>query len=129
MTVQKIEHMGIKVSSLDASIEFYTKVIGLTLLHIIGEPGDQLRLAFLAFQGQTSVEVELIESLWGELPEEGKVSHLAFTVSGIEDEYRRIAELSLDGQTPIRQLANGSRFFFFNGLDGERLEFFESTRS
>ncbi|MCL6601410.1 MAG: VOC family protein [Paenibacillus sp.] len=126
MSVLKMEHVGIKVSSLEASIEFYTEVIGLTLLHIIGEPSDDIRLAFLSFQEQTSVEVELIEGRWEELAEEGKVSHLAFTVSGIEDEHRRIAGLNLVGLTPIRQLANGSRFFFFNGLDGERLEFFES---
>ncbi|WP_379132682.1 VOC family protein [Paenibacillus sp. sgz500958] len=126
MTVHKIEHTGIKVSSLEASIDFYTEVIGLRLRHIIGEPGEMLRLAFLAFPGQADVEVELLESNWADLPREGKVSHLAFSVSGIEDEHKRIANLGLEGLSPIRHLAGGSRFFFFNGLDGERLEFFES---
>jgi len=125
MAVCKIEHTGVKVSSLEASIEFYTEVIGLTLLHIVGEPGNAVRLAFLAFPGQAGVEVELIEGQWDGLPEEGKVSHLAFTVSDIEGEHRRITGLKLSGQGPIREFGSGSKFFFFNGPDEERLEFLE----
>lgn len=129
MAVNKIEHIGIKVAQLEQSLTFYEEVIGLTLQDIIGEPGDELRLAFLSFPGQTSVEVELIERVWTGLPDEGKVSHVAFTVTGIEAEHSRIAALKLPGLTGISTLANGSRYFFFDGPDGEKLEFFESTRS
>lgn len=129
MAVSKIEHIGIKVAQLEQSLAFYTEVIGLTLLDIIGEPGDELRLAFLSFPGQTSVEIELIERVWTGLPDEGKVSHAAFTVTGIEAEHSRIAALQLPGLTEVSTLANGSRYFFFDGPDGEKLEFFESTRS
>lgn len=129
MAVSKIEHIGIKVAQLEQSLAFYTEVIGLTLLDIIGEPGDELRLAFLSFPGQTSVEIELIERVWTDLPDEGKVSHAAFTVTGIEAEHSRIAALQLPGLTEVSTLANGSRYFFFDGPDGEKLEFFESTRS
>lgn len=129
MTVSKIEHIGIKVAQLEQSLTFYTEVIGLTLQGIIGEPGADLRLAFLSFPGQSSVEVELIERVWTGLPDEGKVSHVAFTVTGIEAEHRRIAALQLPGLTEISTLANGSRYFFFDGPDSEKLEFFESTRS
>jgi lactoylglutathione lyase len=129
MAVNKIEHVGIKVAQLEQSLEFYKEVIGLTLQDIIGEPGDGLRLAFLSFPGQTSVEVELIERVWTGLPDEGKVSHVAFSVTGIDAEHSRIASLNLSGLTGISTLANGSRYFFFDGPDGEKLEFFESTRS
>ncbi|WP_054939333.1 VOC family protein [Paenibacillus ihuae] len=129
MAVSKIEHIGIKVAQLEQSLTFYQEVIGLTLQEIIGEPGSGLRLAFLSFPGQTSVEVELIERVWTGLPDEGKVSHVAFTVTGIEAEHSRIAGLKLPGLTEISTLANGSRYFFFDGPDGETLEFFESTRS
>jgi lactoylglutathione lyase len=128
MAVHKIEHVGIKVSSLETSIDFYRDVIGLTLAGTVGKPGDPLRLAFLSFPGQASVEVELVESLWEGLPDEGRVSHIAFTVSAIEAEYDRIQSLCLGGLTAIRELANGSRFFFFEGPDHEKIEFFESTR-
>jgi lactoylglutathione lyase len=129
MAVSKIEHIGIKVAQLEQSLTFYKEVIGLTLQDIVGEPGDGLRLAFLSFPGQTSVEIELIERVWDGLPDEGKVSHVAFTVTGIKAEHSRIAALKLPGLTGISTLANGSRYFFFDGPDGEKLEFFESTRS
>lgn len=129
MAVSKIEHIGIKVAQLEQSLTFYKEVIGLMLQDIVGEPGDGLRLAFLSFPGQTSVEIELIERVWDGLPDEGKVSHVAFTVTGIEAEHSRIAALKLPGLTGISTLANGSRYFFFDGPDGEKLEFFESTRS
>lgn len=126
MGIRKIEHVGIRVSALEDSIEFYERVIGMKLLSTIGEVGDPLRLAFLTFPGQESVEVELINLPKGEeLPNEGKVHHIAFTASDIEEEYARISELGLSGLDPeIRSLPNGSRFFF-NGPDGERIEFFQ----
>ncbi|MFD3257681.1 VOC family protein [Paenibacillus lentus] len=127
MTIRKIEHIGIRVSALEDSIEFYERVIGLKLLYILGEVEDELRLAFLAFPGQENVEIELIYVRGGEeLPSEGRVHHIAFTVSHIEEEYKRIAGLGLSGLDPeIRSISNGSRLFFFNGPDGERIEFFE----
>ncbi|MHA6531068.1 VOC family protein [Paenibacillus sp. BAC0078] len=129
MTVSKVEHIGIKVDKLERSLSFYQEVIGLTLQDIVGEPGDALRLAFLSFPGQTSVEIELIEGVSEGLPQEGKVSHVAFTVEGIEEEHRRIAGLGLQGLTAVSTVANGSRYFFFDGPDGEKLEFFEPARS
>ncbi|MDO7907442.1 VOC family protein [Paenibacillus sp. JX-17] len=130
MTVNKLEHVGIMVSSLEDSIEFYQRVIGLQLLETMGPIGEHVRLAFMAFQGQTSVEIELVEGASdSSLPNEGKVHHVAFSVEGIEDEYERIKRLGLDGLDPeITTLPNGSRYFFFDGPDGERLEFFQSTR-
>lgn len=129
MSVKKIEHVGIRVTALEDSIEFYVRVIGLRHLHTIGEVGNALRLAFLTFPGQESVELELIYVRDGdELPREGRVHHIAFTVANIEEEYARISRLGLSGLDPeIRSLPNGSRFFFFNGPDGERIEFFEPS--
>ncbi|WP_059051599.1 VOC family protein [Paenibacillus senegalimassiliensis] len=127
MGIRKIEHIGVRVSALEDSIEFYERIIGMKLLHTIGEVDDGLRLAFLAFPGQETVEVELISIKDSEeLPNEGKVHHLAFTASDIEEEYARISSLGLSGLDPeIRDLPSGARFFFFNGPDGERIEFFQ----
>ncbi|MCK8485964.1 VOC family protein [Paenibacillus sp. MBLB2552] len=127
MGIRKIEHIGIRVSALEDSIEFYERIIGMKLLSSIGEVGEQLRLAFLTFPGQESVEVELVYLREGEdLPNEGKVNHIAFTASDIEEEYARISALGLSGLDPeIRSLPNGCRFFFFNGPDGERIELFQ----
>ncbi|MGG6312272.1 VOC family protein [Paenibacillus macerans] len=129
MGIRKIEHVGIRVSALEDSIEFYERIVGLKLLYTVGEVGEPLRLAFLTFPGQESVELELINVRDGEeLPNEGKVHHIAFTASEIDEEYARISALGLSGlDAEIRTLPNGCRFFFFNGPDGERIEFFQPT--
>ncbi|WP_138494139.1 VOC family protein [Paenibacillus pinistramenti] len=130
MSVHKIEHVGIRVSALEDSIEFYSRVIGLKLAGTLGEVEAPVRLAFMSFPGQTSVEIELIAVRDAqELANEGRVHHIAFTVSQIEQEYERIAKLGLSGlDKQISQLSNGSRYFFFSGPDGERIEFFEPVK-
>lgn len=129
MTVMKLEHVGVMVANLEASIAFYEKVIGLkhkgTLLHTNGV----IRLGFLGFEAANETEVELIEGYNANLPQEGKVHHLAFTVDDIYVEFARIQALEVEQlDTEITTLPNGSKYFFFNGLDGERIEFFQSTR-
>ncbi|UKS26794.1 VOC family protein [Paenibacillus sp. HWE-109] len=129
LAVLKLEHVGVMVANLEASIRFYEEVIGLkhkgTLLHTNGV----IRLGFLGFEQLNETEVELIEGYNGNLPQEGKVHHLAFTVDDIEIEFARIQGLNVEQlDTEITALPNGSRYFFFNGLDGERIEFFQSTR-
>ncbi|MEC0231836.1 VOC family protein [Paenibacillus alba] len=129
MAVLKLEHVGVMVANLEASICFYEEVIGLkhkgTLLHTNGV----IRLGFLGFEQLNETEVELIEGYNGNLPQEGKVHHLAFTVDDVETEFARIKSLHVEElDTEITTLPNGSRYFFFNGLDGERIEFFQSIR-
>jgi len=129
MAVMKLEHVGVMVANLEASIRFYEEVIGLkhkgTLLHTNGV----IRLGFLGFEVTGETEVELIEGYNAGLPQEGKVHHLAFTVDDIESEYTRITGFQVEQlDAEITTLPNGSRYFFFNGLDGERIEFFQSTR-
>ncbi|WP_027087736.1 VOC family protein [Cohnella panacarvi] len=129
MAVRKIEHVGIMVSSLERSIEFYEKVVGLTYLETMLHTNGVIRLAFLAFPGSRDTEVELIEGYTGSLTREGRVHHVAFNVDDLDGEFARIRSLNVDGlDERITTLPNESRYFFFNGPDGEALEFFESTR-
>lgn len=130
MAVVKMEHVGIMVSSIERSIEFYVKVVGLRHLETVQHLNPEIRLAFLAFPGQESVELELIEGYSDTLPSEGRVHHVAFSVDHIDVEFHRIRTLGVHGlDTEITTLPNGSQYFFFDGPDGERLEFFQSTRS
>ncbi|WP_017811393.1 VOC family protein [Paenibacillus shenyangensis] len=129
MAVRKLEHVGIMVTSIEKSIAFYEQVIGLQHLETNGHVDDAIRLAFLAFRGHTDTEVELVQGYTGALTEEGRVHHIAFTVDDIEEEYARIQRLQLSNlDQTITTLPNGSRYFFFSGPDGERLEFFQSAR-
>jgi len=129
MAVSKMEHVGVMVADLEASIRFYEDVIGLTLKGTLLHTNGVIRLAFLGFGPTGETEVELIEGYNAGLPVEGKVHHLAFTVDDIEVEFARIQGLRVPGvDDSITTLPNGSRYFFFDGLGGERIEFFQSTR-
>lgn len=129
MAVRKLEHVGIMVKSIEVSIAFYEDVIGLKHLENAGHTDEQIKLAFLAFPDQSQTELELVEGYTGELANEGRVHHVAFAVDDIEQEYACIQALNLpELDTEITTLPNGSRYFFFSGPDGERLEFFQSSR-
>ncbi|MBB6674848.1 VOC family protein [Cohnella nanjingensis] len=129
MTVRKIEHVGIMVSSIEASVAFYEQAVGLQHLETITHTNGVIRLAFLAFPGASETELELIEGYTGALSAEGRVHHVAFNVDDIEAEFARIGSLSVAGlDETLTTLPNGSRYFFFRGPDGESLEFFQTTR-
>ncbi|WP_028593108.1 VOC family protein [Paenibacillus assamensis] len=129
MAVRKLEHTGIMVRDLEQSIAFYTNIIGMTLKNKLLHTNGIIHLAFLGFPGQDSIELELIQGYNDNLPAEGKVHHLAFTVDDIESEFERIQQLQVELiDQEIVTLPNGSRYFFFKGPDGEHLELFQSTR-
>lgn len=123
--IKKMEHVGIVVSNMDASITFYQEALGLSL-RSREFLTDQVELAFLAFSDAPDFELELISGK--ELPEsEGKVNHLAFTVDHIEDEIRRLSALGVTMKNfePRIILNNKVKIAFFEGPDGEILELVE----
>ena len=130
MAVRKMEHVGIMVRNIEQSIRFYEEVIGLKLKGTLLHTNGIIRLAFLGWDGADETEVELVEGYSGSLTEEGRVHHIAFTVDDIEAELARMKSLPqvelIDEE--LVTLPNGSRYFFFKGPDGERLEFFQTTR-
>ncbi|WP_068774481.1 VOC family protein [Paenibacillus sp. FJAT-26967] len=127
MPVKKVEHVGIMVSSIEKSVSFYERIVGLKLKG--SESNGSLKLAFLGFDAHGETEVELIEGYGGPVTEEGRVHHIAFTVDSIEEEFKRIGQTDVKLiDSEITTLPNGSRYFFFHGPDGEWIEFFESTR-
>jgi lactoylglutathione lyase len=126
MAVRKLEHVGVMVRNLEKSIAFYTEVVGLVHLHTMIHTNGVIRLAFLAGKDARETELELIEGYNGELPDEGRTHHVAFTVDDVEAEFERIKGLGVPMRdTEITTLPNGSRYFFFYGPDGEFLEMFQ----
>jgi lactoylglutathione lyase len=125
MAIRKIEHVGVMVKNLEASIEFYQNILGFDLFHII-EHGSNVKLAFLGDKKTEQIYVELISGKENEYPDEGKVNHIAFTVDNIKEEMDRLKSFHVhftsDEPTVI---LNGGKFIFFKGPDGESLELFQ----
>ncbi|MBB3108707.1 lactoylglutathione lyase [Paenibacillus phyllosphaerae] len=127
MAVRKLEHVGIMVRNMEKSIQFYTEVVGLVHLYTMTHTNGVIRLGFLAGKESGETELELVEGYNGELPAEGRVHHVAFSVDDVEAEFARIKSLPdvVVRDTEITTLPNGARYFFFEGPDGEFLEMFQ----
>lgn len=126
MAVRKMDHVGVMVSDLDASLLFYQKVVGLELKDQFTIANGARTLAFLGFNGSDETELELVYGGNPDLPAEGKVNHVAFLVDDIDEEFNRLKGLNVVFiSDEIVTLPNGYRNFFVQGPDGEKVEFFQ----
>ena len=116
-----LAHIGVFVRDMDKSIDFY-KRLGFKL-----DKEEQLGIR-LAFLSAGTCLIELVEKTDIPLRDAGVVDHVAVVVDdivaaienakeqGIEIDASKISEVPILG---------GVKNVFFDGPDGERLEFFE----
>lgn len=119
MNPTHIEHIGIAVSDLDKSIEFYEKCFGLKCYKIEEVPDQKVRTAFFKI-GQT--KIELLESTdpqgtiakFIEKRGEG-VHHIAFAVENIDEQLKQagLSGIKLIDATP-RKGAEGLDIAFLH---------------
>ena len=116
-----LAHIGIMCKNIDKSIDYY-KRLGFTLDK---EEAPSIRLAFLS---AGSCLIELVEQK--DMPQRpaGVVDHVAVVVDDIE---AAIANAKAQGieidasKVNAVNILGGIKNVFFEGPDGERLEFFE----
>lgn len=122
---KRIDHTGIMVRDINASITFYEEVLGMKLKDRITHTNGVIELAFLGFEDGPETEIELIQGYSSELPAEGKVHHIALLTDDIAAEYTKAEKMNakfIDEE--ITTLPNGYRYFYIEGPDGEWIEFF-----
>ena len=124
MKVKKLLHTRMRVSDMDETISFYTKVLGLEVLERKVSPRGY-HLAFLKIPNSE----ELIELC--SFPPSGPVTvqedlvHLAFQVENLDDTIAALNSMGIpitDGPT---RTSSGSRFIFINAPDGYEVELIE----
>ncbi len=108
-TIQKIDHLGIAVKSIEAALPYYENALGLKCEHIEEVPSQKVRTAFFACG---EVHLELLEPTDPEstiakfIADRGEgIHHIAFATTGIEDQLsqaktagvRLIHEVPFDG--------------------------------
>ena len=121
-----LAHIGVRVKDMDASVKFYTEVLGFTLDH--RQLNGSSELSFLS-RGNCPLELIWNPSYKDKELLPGQVDHVALEVTGIDALFE---ELKGKGVTFLSEnvsdcpgLLNGVKNIFFLGPDGERLEFFE----
>jgi methylmalonyl-CoA/ethylmalonyl-CoA epimerase len=115
----KINHIGIAVQSLDASLPFYRDNLGMSFAGIEEVPEQKVRVAMLAV-GES--KIELLEPTCAESPvakfidkNGAGIHHIAYEVADIE---AAIAKLLADGARMVdeqpRNGAHGTRIAFIH---------------
>jgi lactoylglutathione lyase len=115
----KYLHTMVRVSDLDASLEFYCNKLGLVEVRRKDVPQGRFTLVFLAAPGDEDAQVELTHN-WD--PEEytggRNFGHLAYAVDDIYAACQRL----LDGGVTINRPPRDGRMAFVRSPDGISIE-------
>jgi methylmalonyl-CoA/ethylmalonyl-CoA epimerase len=126
--MRKVDHIGIVVRSLEASIGIYQR-LGISVERVVPfrlDDGSDIRVAFLPV-GE-GIDLELIEA--PQMLDEGAepLNHIALAVADIETELERLKETNtpLEDERPRRGVSS-PRIAFLNAeaADGVRIELTE----
>jgi len=128
--IADVLHFSFTVSDLDRSVEWYTNVLGLELVHrqdqdndytrqLVGVPGAVLRVAQLKVPGAdpkySTHMLELVEYTKGadetevDLPiNRTGMAHLAFIVNDLEERYERMVAAGVTFKNPPVRVTAGA---------------------
>jgi lactoylglutathione lyase len=119
--IKGLAHIGILVKNFDASIDFY-KRLGFMLDKV---EEIHIRLAFLS---AGTCLIELVEQKNMEARPAGVVDHFAVEVDDIEAAIARAKKNGIEidaSAVKSVDIMGGIKNVFFEGPDGERIEFFQ----
>ncbi|AVL70504.1 MULTISPECIES: lactoylglutathione lyase [Oligella] len=123
-----ILHTMLRVGNLERSIDFYTKVLGMSLLRTSDNPEYKYKLAFLGYASNPEqAEIELTYNYGVEEYEMGTAyGHIAI---GVPDAYEACAKVKAAGGKVTREagpvLGGETVIAFVEDPDGYKIEFIE----
>ncbi|MCY4656722.1 MAG: VOC family protein [Gammaproteobacteria bacterium] len=99
----KYLHTMVRVSDIDASVDFYCNQLGLKELHRMDFPAGRYTLVFLAAEGDEEAQVELTHNWDPEPLGEGRnFGHLAYHVDNIYETCQRLMDAGVTINRPPR---------------------------
>lgn len=111
--INKIDHLGIAVQSLDQAVPYYEKALGLKCEHREEVPSQKVRTAFFAVG---EVHLELLEptdpgspiAKFLEKNPAGGIHHIAFKTDNIEGQLKQAADagVKLINERPLEGAGN-----------------------
>jgi len=110
--IQKIDHLGIAVRSLDEAVPYYERALGLKCEHREEVPSQKVRTAFFAVG---EVHLELLEPTDAESPiakfleknPSGGIHHIAFGSDNVETQLKQASDagVRLINEKPVEGAA------------------------
>jgi catechol 2,3-dioxygenase-like lactoylglutathione lyase family enzyme len=130
--IKGLQHLGIPVTNLQASVDFYQK-LGFEKILIsnvdVPEENDAVKVAFVEQKG---VILELYQVTRKNLEElrsrkDGHLDHIAFDVADVEKAFQELKQenyVMVEEKPVFLNFWNrGCKYFAIRGPDGEKLEF------
>jgi len=122
----KYLHTMVRVTDLDASLEFYCNKLGLKQVHRVDVEAGRFSLVFLAAEGSPEAQIELTHN-WD--PEEysggRNFGHLAFEVENIYETCQRLRDAGVTINRPPRD----GRMAFVRSPDAISIELLQAGGS
>jgi lactoylglutathione lyase len=122
-------HVGLVVTDLKRSIEFYQKVLGLNLLEEHPDTGRGLEIALVGVDTPVVELLHYTDASKRERQSNGRYDHFAWYVDDIELLVQQVKSCGVELQPDeIRSALDGRRIAFFRGPDGERIELVQPVK-
>ena len=119
-------HTMIRVRDLDASLQFYTNLLGMKLLRKRDYPGGKFTLAFVGYGDESNNTVIELTHNWGQAEPYDLGSAFRHLAVGVPDVYKtceRLASAGVKIPRPAGPMAHGgSVIAFIEDPDGYRIE-------
>lgn len=140
MNVTGFRHTGVTVKDMEAALQFYVELLGLTLIsdrlgsdsgRFIGAPGADARICLLSVPG-SDAHIELLEYRGGvgepstHKPVDFGAGHASFWVRDIDRLFERLVAKNVTVFTPPIEPASGRKKFYARDPDGFSIELTEA---
>ena len=124
--ILKVFHVALQVGNLERSVEFYTRVIGMTVVSFEEVPEENIKVAFLRL-GECELEISSKKGLENRRFADAPMSHFPHLAFEVDDLAASMKELARKGVTfdhgEAQSIFHGSVLYnTFRGPDGEPLE-------
>ena len=122
----KYLHTMVRVTDIDASLQFYRQALGLTELKRFDSEQGRFTLVFLAAEGDESAQIELTHNWDPENYDGGRnFGHLAYQVENIYDTCQRL----LDHGVVINRPPRDGHMAFVRSPDGISIELLQQGQA
>jgi lactoylglutathione lyase len=127
----RLLHTMIRVKDLDKSIDFYTRLLGMTLMRRTDYPSGEFTLAFVGYGDEASDAVIELTHNWGQEEPYDLGTGFGHLAVGVPDIYGTCEQLAAEGvaipRPPGPMKHGGSVIAFIEDPDGYKIELIERS--